>query len=347
MWQQIEKQLQGQLPLVVYRKPGQEEVNSIFQRDDALHYLSHFSKKGFVFAPFDPKSAPLFIKGDASLAFQFSETEPAPYFDKNFEYSEAGRDDYLDLLEKAIDDIEAGKFRKVVLSRVLEVENSTTPITLLKRILSIYKNAFCYLWYHPKVGMWLGATPEILLQSNGSFFSTMSLAGTMKYERIARQDWGTKELEEQSLVTEYILTALQDKVSDLEKSARETVRAGELLHLRTKITGTLKDDGLNEIVHALHPTPAVCGLPKIEALNFILNNEGYERKFYAGYLGELNLDSNGSTTLYVNLRCMQKIDRKIKIYVGGGVTKDSNPEKEWQETQNKSGTMLRVLIGKN
>jgi len=251
------------------------------------------------------------------------------------------------LVKNAVDNIASDKFRKVVLSRVLEVENRESPISLLKKILGIYKNAFCYLWYHPKVGMWLGATPEILMQLKMGFLTTMSLAGTMKYEGIKHLDWGRKELNEQALVTDYILAALEDMVSALEKSEIETVRAGQLLHLRTRITGMLKEDRLSDLVRTLHPTPAICGYPKSEALNFILENEGYEREFYAGYLGELNLDSEESSTLYVNLRCMQIFGEKVKIYVGGGVTKDSDPKKEWQETVNKSETMLRVLIGKN
>ena len=261
--------------------------------------------------------------------------------------SEKGHNYYIDLLEKAINCIDSGKFRKVVLSRVMEVENKTSPVTLLQRILSIYKNAFCYLWYHPKVGMWLGATPEILLQSQSTIFTTMSLAGTMKYESVSKPVWGNKELTEQVLVTDYILNALEGKVTGLEKSDTETVRAGELLHLRTKITGYLKEDSLHDVIKALHPTPAICGFPKKAAMDFILNNENYEREFYGGYLGELNTDTEKSVTLYVNLRCMQQVEDKMNIYIGGGVTKDSDPEKEWQETVNKSGTMLRVLSEKN
>jgi isochorismate synthase len=347
MWPQIEKQLNRQLPFVVYRKPNQEEVLVIFQKDNSLHRVTDFSEKGFVFAAFNTQNAPVLLKNDQSLIFEFPGKEKIPNHLHIQFYSKAGQAEYIDLVKNAVDNIASDKFRKVVLSRVLEVENRESPISLLKKILGIYKNAFCYLWYHPKVGMWLGATPEILMQLKMGFLTTMSLAGTMKYEGIKHLDWGRKELNEQALVTDYILAALEDMVSALEKSEIETVRAGQLLHLRTRITGMLKEDRLSDLVRTLHPTPAICGYPKSEALNFILENEGYEREFYAGYLGELNLDSEESSTLYVNLRCMQIFGEKVKIYVGGGVTKDSDPKKEWQETVNKSETMLRVLIGKN
>jgi len=346
MWQEVEKQLNVKLPFVVYRKPKEEEVNVICQNDNALNRVVDFSRNGFVFAAFDTKKDPIILRADKRLRFQFSVTEASLDLRNSGPSSEMGHDDYIDLLEKAINDIDSGEFHKVVLSRVMEVENKTSPIKLLQRILSTYKNAFCYLWYHPKVGLWLGATPEILLQSQSTIFTTMSLAGTMKYVGVSKPAWGNKELNEQVLVTDYILNALEGKVTGLEKSDTETVRAGELLHLRTKITGYLKEDGLHDVVKALHPTPAICGFPKKKALNFILNNESYEREFYGGYLGELNLDTEKSATLYVNLRCMQQVEGKMKIYVGGGVTKDSDPEKEWQETVNKSGTMLRVLSEK-
>lgn len=347
MWQRIEKQLSDQLPFVVYRKPKQSEVNAIFQKDKALNEVSDFSETGFVFAPFESTTAPVLIREDEDLSKQFSDKEQALSSINVEANSNSGREGYIELLEKTIHEIESGKFRKVVLSRFLEVDNTTSTISLFKRIVSTYKNAFCYLWYHPEVGMWLGATPEILLQTENEVLTTMSLAGTMKYGRIGKPSWGSKELDEQVLVTEYILSALEGKVNDLQKSELETIRAGELLHLRTKIMGILKSDNLCQIISALHPTPAVCGFPKKETLDFIRSNEGYARQFYAGYLGELNFGPNKSTTLYVNLRCMQKVGDTMKIYVGGGVTKDSDPEKEWQETVNKSRTMLRVLHHEN
>ncbi|MEO9892916.1 chorismate-binding protein [Aurantibacter sp.] len=343
MWQRIEKQLSAELPFVVYSKSKESEILAILQNDDALNNVIDFSETGFVFAPFESKTDPIIIKSDESYSEEFSSvTLKVNTIDSEIN-SDSQRNSYIALLKKTINEIESGQFRKVVLSRSLTVENTTSPITLFKRIVSIYKNAFCYLWYHPKVGLWLGATPEILLQTNKAVITTMSLAGTMPYQRVSKPNWGSKEIDEQALVTDFIINALDDKVDNLQKSELETIRAGELLHLRTKITGVLKSNKLQEIISALHPTPAVCGFPKKETMQYILNNESYDREFYAGYLGELNFNDSKLTTLYVNLRCMQKIENIFKIYVGGGVTKDSNPEKEWQETVNKSRTMLRVL----
>ena len=95
-----------------------------------------------------------------------------------------------------------------------------------------------------------------------------------------------------------------------------------------------------EIVKALHPTPAVCGYPTEKAREFILANESYDRQYYTGFCG---LVEENKLDLYVNLRCMQLKEGKAHLYVGGGITKDSNPESEFAETQHKAQTMLAVL----
>ena len=109
-----------------------------------------------------------------------------------------------------------------------------------------------------------------------------------------------------------------------------------------------KDFGLAQLLNKLHPTPAVCGLPKETAKNFILEHEGYDRSFYTGFLGEINLNSGGeksaNTHLFVNLRCMELFEDKAVLFVGGGITNDSNNEKEWEETVAKSSTMKAILI---
>ncbi len=268
---------------------------------------------------------------------------------------------HIALVNKAKSAIDGGLIDKLVLSRSLKLSNSTPPLRLFLTLIERYASAFCYLWYHPKIGMWLGATPEILLQLQNDRFTTMSLAGTQIAVGREKPEWGRKELEEQAMVTEYIKNVLVDKVTDLKIFGLESVLAGNLWHLRTKITGHLNKD-LKELIQAMHPTPAVCGLPMEEAKKFILQNEAYDRTYYTGYLGELNMlqEKNRApkgknienrayrslkpmTALYVNLRCMQLTLNEAIIYVGGGITKDSNPEMEWEETVNKSLTMLKVL----
>ncbi len=145
-------------------------------------------------------------------------------------------------------------------------------------------------------------------------------------------------------MTDFIITNLKPEVISIEKSQPYSFQAGSLVHLKTDISGVLKTDfNLHKIIKNLHPTPAVCGFPKEESLHFIMENEGYNRKFYAGFLGEINSDRPGDSDLYVNLRCMEITENQIDIYVGCGITKDSNPEKEYIETANKAMTMKQIL----
>ena len=119
------------------------------------------------------------------------------------------------------------------------------------------------------------------------------------------------------------------------------------MHLRTDIHGSLHKENatIEEVIRLLHPTPAVCGLPKEKSKSFILEKEGYNRKYYTGFLGELNIaqDADVVSNIYVNLRCMEIVDDIARIYVGGGITKDSIAEKEWEETVRKTETIKKVL----
>ncbi|KKN22444.1 hypothetical protein LCGC14_0915170 [marine sediment metagenome] len=353
-----------QLPFVAYRKPNEVTVKAIFQNDDQLHSLETYTETGFVFAPFAEEQPTVLLKPDTIVEIPASEL-PFNTLEPNSlreTVDQEKRDAHLHLIKRGMDEIEKGSIEKVVLSRRIETGSDLLPIDLFKKLLVSYPNALCYLWYHPKVGLWLGATPEILILLKNRQLTTMSLAGTQKFTGKDYVEWGNKELEEQQLVTNYIVNALKGLVDKLEKTDTETVRAGNLLHLRTKITGVVSKDNVKDIVKALHPTPAVCGMPKANARDFITNYENYDREYYTGFLGELNLKTekqrsarrknqenqayraiSSTTTLYVNLRCMQLKNDKAFLYVGGGITKDSNPEREWEETVAKSETMLSIL----
>ncbi len=373
-FESINTQYGKRLPFVAYRKPKEDKVKAIFQTDDRLQHLKTFSETGFIFSPFDARHPTILLVPDEFLEISAHE-HPANTTKRDVVLSTSGQQDgaiptsdqkgkasHLHLIEKGISEIKKGTFEKVVLSRQIEMRSTALPLDLFQNLLADYPNAFCYFWYHPKVGLWLGATPEILMMLRNSRLTTMSLAGTQKYAGTENPKWGHKELEEQQLVTDYITDALKNQVDQLSRTNTETVRAGELLHLRTKITGLVEKENLEAVVKALHPTPAVCGMPKKNAHDFILDNENYDREYYTGFLGELNLktvkqrSSRGrnqenqayrsivnTTTLYVNLRCMQLKNDKAYLYVGGGITKDSDPEREWEETVAKSSTMLSIL----
>lgn len=197
------------------------------------------------------------------------------------------------------------------------------------------------------------------------------LAGSsqMSAEDIAKavpalSDWSAKDVEEQGYVTSYIEEVLSRYSDSIEKSGPKTAAAGPVCHLKTDFTFSIKDKScLGEIIGALHPTPAVCGLPKLEAYKFIQENEGYDRAYYAGMLGPLNLE--GQTALYVNLRCMQLLRENsgeqqelnagasttassanktiAACYIGGGILRQSDLDSEFKEGSNKVATILSAV----
>lgn len=344
MIKEITTQYKKGLPLAAYRKPGKTVINLLLQKDKSTFKTTEFTEKGFVFAPFDLKNPAYFIPWEEAgfMEFPFGNSGP----DKNFfpveKISEEEKNQHLQLVEKGIEAIQNGLFQKTVLSRKQEVGiTAENPFLIFEMLLKKYPAAFCYCWFHPQTGLWMGATPEVLLNVESGFLKTMALAGTQKYRGSMEVSWGEKEREEQEMVTRFILSVLETKLQNPEISEVESFRAGKLLHLKTAISGRLFNTGLKEIIRGLHPTPAVCGLPKEAAKKFILQNEQYDRGFYTGFLGELN--GYEKTELYVNLRCMKIQAQQAVLFVGGGITKDSKPEAEWEETRNKAGTMLEVL----
>ena len=264
---------------------------------------------------------------------------------------------YQKIVADGIIAIEKGEFQKVVLSRKKEIELSDgfSPIEQFEKLCKLYSNTFVSLIYLPQLNqIWLGATPETLVSIDKyGIFKTMALAGTQPafdengLEKSVKQaQWTQKEIEEQAYVSRYIIDCLKKiRVREFIEEGPKTVIAGNLMHLRTDFT--IDSEAINfsqlgsVMLDLLHPTSAVCGMPKAEALQFILENEGYDRSFYAGYLGPVNVENESA--LYVNLRCMKIENQIATLYAGAGITEDSDPTREWQETELKCQTLSKIL----
>ncbi len=343
IFSQIESALHDQLPFVVYRKPNKEEITGIFQENKHLYLSEKLTEDGFVFAPFDASEKTIVIPLQKAMVIRETKLEFEVEESKSiFTVDASTQAKHQEITCKAIAAINSGEFSKVVLSRREDIQvDHIDALVIFKRLLKRYQRAMVYLWYHPSVGLWAGATPETLVTLVGSLFETMALAGTQVYKNNTEIVWKDKEIEEQKFVTNYLIKQLQPISNSILKTPTKTLKAGNLLHLQTKITGSLKTS-LYSFVEKIHPTPAVCGLPKAVTKAFILDNENYQRKFYTGFLGEVNVTKKQSE-LFVNLRCMELHKKSASIYVGGGITKDSIPEKEWEETIAKSETMKSVL----
>ncbi|WCO03353.1 chorismate-binding protein [Psychroserpens ponticola] len=361
----IKNQYTNNLPFVAYRKPNDSRVKAMLQNTDALYSTQGFEDKGFVFAPFEDSSQTVLIP------LEHSETKCCDFnslllnnsSQNQIKTDETDKRTHVNLVQKGIESIGMKHLQKVVLSRCEAIPFSENQfLSAFKKLLQNYPNAFVYCWYHPKVGLWLGATPETLIHMSGNRFKTMALAGTQSYKDSLEVTWNTKEKDEQQFVTDYIESCLKPYVNHLSVTEAKTVKAGHILHLQSNVSGVL-NASLHTILKKLHPTPAVCGLPVNEAKAFILENESYNREYYTGFLGELNVMETTSrntnrrnvennayhsvktvTNLFVNLRCMQIKNNQALIYVGGGITKDSIPEHEWDETVSKAETMKQVLM---
>lgn len=252
------------------------------------------------------------------------------------------------------DALRQGMARKVVLSRRMRLQlDKNTPIhpfQLFGKACRLYPHNYVALFSTPQTGMWLIATPECLLeQVTSRLWRTMALAGTMTWEAGsptgAHAYWSHKDRTEQKLVADYIHDRILPFAEQLEISHTYPVRAGSLAHLRTDFSFTLQDESAGQLLSALHPTPAVCGLPLQSSRQIIAQAESSPRRYYAGFSGPWKLQE--STRLYVSLRCMEMTGdssvRTATLYAGGGILNDSTEGAEWLETERKCQTMLNLL----
>lgn len=345
----------------VYRLPYASDATMIQQvegePEELLSCTALNGRQGFVIAPFEvtPDAPILLIPAEkahcTSLSFladsggnsSISSNPSIPSIPS------ISRKDYSLDFANFHSQLEQGTFRKIVLARCAEEETSLPldPMLLFHHACELYPRMFISLVNTPKSGIWLTATPEILLDGHDDEWRTIALAGTMRLEgeqllgegESAR--WSAKNIQEQRYVATYIAECLEQFTTDFREEGPSTVRAANLVHLRSDFTFTLPcRNRIGHLLHALHPTPAVCGLPKRDAFSFIIRNEHTPRLYYSGFMGWLG---EAETHLYVSLRCMHIEGRHYHLYAGGGLLRDSTEEQEWQETEVKLETMRKCI----
>lgn len=327
-------------PFVLFRSPEENEIHCYFQEDNSEYRTEHFKEEGFVFGKFVGEESSLYIP--ATHATIISNKAPLKSTLTATKLPLEGKNSFQQKVEKAIEEINTTSLEKVVLSAPFSVPTEREGGSLFAALEKRYPNAFVYYWSHPKSGDWLGATPEQFISLEANALKTMSLAGTIPLE--ANQDtWTEKEYHEQELVTAHIVKALKRVVttSAIRVGERQTIRAGKLQHLRTLIQLSVEKTSLSSIIDVLHPTPAVGGLPVVDAQSFIKAHEGYDRMYYSGFLGTFKQNENAQ--LYVNLRCGKLSKKGLQLFAGAGITSGSDPSQEWNEICRKAMTFLSVL----
>ncbi|MFY0652050.1 MAG: chorismate-binding protein [Cyclobacteriaceae bacterium] len=370
-------------PLAIWKMPLKDAVNAICQLDNSNNYPDELetAPPGFFFVPFDTndEGKSNFIKADIILNSKNNELSIHPTFNNSdliddfraqftsIQNSGFGRlSDFLSksiakgkekaeferLVTESIDAINNGAYQKIVPSRIksISLNDHFDPIKEFFKLCKEYTNAFISLVYVPSAGLWLGATPELLLSiEDKKTFRTAALAGTQSISRdfeLARAAWTQKEIEEQALVSRYIINCFKSiRLREFDEYGPKTVKAGNLIHLKTEFTVDMEAVNYpllgTAMLDLLHPTSAVCGMPMKPAAKFLSSKEGFDREYFSGYLGPSNMDD--STNLFVNLRCMRIYKNKGILFAGAGVTEDSIPENEWLETEMKFQTLLNVI----
>lgn len=303
----------------------------------------------FLYAPFREGGAPYF-----SLPDRLNSSEVINAVDQiqqnlpeSTELSETGKSEYAAGAEKLMIQLRSGHLRKAVLSRV---KTESTPkffsaTQFFTLLCETYPNAAVHLFAIGKKEIWLGASPERLIEIRDSKLETVSLAGTRKIVNQSTDlvKWGAKEKEEQQMVTDYISDVLDmhKDIAGVEQRGPETATAGNVAHLATWFSAEIpaEFDWLR-MVSQLHPTPAICGLPRDQALLAIEQIEKHERLYYGGFFGK---SQKNRASLYLNLRCMRMVKNELQFFVGGGYTASSDIDAEWAETEHKAETLLSVI----
>ncbi|MEM7549721.1 MAG: chorismate-binding protein [Bacteroidota bacterium] len=374
--------LEQKASIALYRLPGETRINLLV---DFSEYPKSFKRpledydKGFLIVPFDRGSEKHLLHPDLYLnnedpvmdqvedhskldmslkeelvrrIEQNASADHLPFHETAFESSKENEDWFHNYVSEGVSMIKSGQLHKVVPSRTkdVQIDPKLNKLALFNALCSAYPNAFVSLISTSKFGTWVGASPEILVKSTQKhFFSTMALAGTKAYdEELGLNEvlWSQKEIEEQALVSRYIINCFKKiRLREFEEIGPRTVRAGNLVHLRTDYKVDMEATAFPELtstmLELLHPTSAVCGMPREKARQFIETHEPFERKLFAGYFGPVNIENN--TYCFVNLRCMSFHEGQIRLYAGAGLTADSKPERELRETELKFETLKNIL----
>ncbi len=244
---------------------------------------------------------------------------------------------------QALVQIERGHLLKLVLARTQRVtaHDAFDVRRMLKRLEAHNHQSVTFLYTGTDGSQFIGATPETLCRSDGRHFYSQALAGTTK--RLEPEALHSKKnVAEHQAVVDAVTSTLRrygDAVSF--SAAPEVLTIGNLLHLSTSIRAQLKRGASAiEVAKRLHPTPAVAGTPRTEAIDFLRDLEPFQRGWYGGVIGHR---SANVIDLRVGLRAAHLKQEVATLFVGAGLVQGSIVESEWAETEAKARVMLHAL----
>lgn len=333
-------------------KPAHGFIFSLFGQSETVYYIP------FVDKPVDYRQFDKWVTGnDREYLNKAGKLKPSTQ-----------KEQHLNLVKRCIERINqlesaTGENAKIIASRVCNIPTSLSPTEIFNNLAAKYPESTIFLFSTTHFGTWIGATPEVVLlgtKKDGVFeISSVSLAGTRKASFI-NTPWDHKNIEEQRIVTLFIADTFRRNGITPEVCGPEEKRYGPVIHLQSAISGRANSqlfaDNKNtedkegqeiklylQLLASLTPTPAVSGYPQKEALEFIERSEPHNRQCYGGIIGLYY--PNGNIKTYATLRCGQysAVEKSILLYAGGGITHDSIPEDEWEETEIKLSTIKSVL----
>lgn len=288
-------------------------------------------------------------KMDNDIVFEKARIEPwignnAEFFD--ISKASVPHDDYVRNISELVNLLRQRQGKTVIQRTISGKFSNFSPFEMEKQYFERFPDMFCFLFYHPSCGWWMGASPELLLHSSDlKKFETRALAGT-RLRNDASGKWSDKNIEEHQFVIDDITAYLSrlDSRIRVEQGDRYNFSYDSIEHLCTplSITGVGGPEAFGKIAGAIHPTAAVCGLPRDMAVEEISHFETTPRKYYSGLITVPGPEADGKTA-YVILRCVHFDDKFWCVYTGSGITESSDPEDEWNETAHKASPLIEIL----
>ncbi|HMO52265.1 MAG TPA: isochorismate synthase [Kiritimatiellia bacterium] len=262
------------------------------------------------------------------------------------------RDQWETMVLRAYDALTSGTLTKIVLARrcLFDFGEPLQPMALLQRLHEVTPDSFHFCFNYGDEIAFIGATPERLYQRKGATIISEALAGTRPRGATEEDDrWleselmaSAKERQEHHVVADAITRILSGFCDHLDQHDKpEVLKLRYVQHLRTVITGQLKTPFSDaDLLLALHPTPAVGGCPKQDAVERIDELEPFDRGWYAAPIGWAMKDE---VEFAVAIRCGLVEGSRLALFSGAGIMPDSDPEMEWREIESKIGSFLRIL----
>lgn len=352
----VTQSLRHNIPFVIYALPGEDEVRFMASLPDAdgesharmdgeadCFFISRFASDepymAGVTASMDEEALVAQVAANPDISYDACQERPALTSTRRVSYDEA-----FHVMTRRLR--KAGG--KVVLSCHSSVFSAGSLIDTARDYFDTSRQAFRYMCFTPETGIWLGATPELLLetQPGSNELRTMALAGTRPDD--ASWTWDDKNIQEHKVVTEFITDVLASHGLEVECDPMCELHAGSVTHLCTRITAHGHIASAGAIINDLNPTPAVAGWPRQVAIAEIDALETHQRRCYSGIVG---VKTRSGLRVFVNLRCafiapatLDGTDGWIyNIYAGGGLMPDSQLGDEWDEASRKMNAMLHCI----